>query len=186
MTNLDQTIVQLQARLSINEQERSSNQFASTRVQISTEERPGLAAQQSVKDSAPPKRSNSDQPTEKERLEAYLCANQLMQIGLEGDLWADLHQNQTPASFLELKEYLAPMMLVCPSLAIPDCTTYTWITFNPACISYKLPSTGFNEVINWRPGSGFTFARCPFHGTQVLNSQRGAVMPEKYSRHDGR
>ena len=108
--------------------------------------------------------------------------NHLAQIGLAAQQWAENHGDRAPTSLLELKPYLAPMILVCPSAA-PRSLAMGWNSFNPADITYRVIGPG----IEWLQGPSRTFATCPIHGTFLINrDHQGEGMPSKYYRYDRR
>jgi len=120
---------------------------------------------------------------EKERIEAFLCATHLQQIGLAAGQWADVHDDAAPPDFLSLKDYLAPMIFVCPS-ATPKTFSLSWKDFDPATISYRYRLGGFPNEWRWRKGSTRIFAYCPIHGTLVYTSDSRHIgsIPGRYVR----
>jgi len=139
---------------------------------VALEQQLAIAPVSSAGGAASPVRSNpgaEEGLQEKERIEAFLCATHLQQIGLAAGQWADVHDDAAPPDFLSLKDYLAPMIFVCPS-ATPKTLSLSWKDFDPATISYRYRLGGFPNEWRWRKGSTRIFADCPIHGTLVYTS----------------
>jgi len=122
-----------------------------------------------------------DGTPEKERIEAFLCASHLQQIGLAAGQCADDHNDSAPPDFLSLKDYLAPMIFVCTS-ATPKTLSLSWKDFDPSTISYRYRLGGWPNEWRWRKGATRTFADCPIHGTFVYtsDSRHSGAIPSKY------
>jgi hypothetical protein len=50
------------------------------------------------------------------QLELYRCANQMFEINVAVQRWAADHKGKSPYYLSELRGYIAPMTLVCPSV----------------------------------------------------------------------
>jgi hypothetical protein len=153
-----------------------ANSTARTAPSVDTSQAalPNVPHQAAPRDDAP--------ADEKERFEAILCANHLLQIGLAGEQWSALHDDAAPPDLLSLKDYLAPLILVCPS-ARPRSLPMTWKDFDPAMISYQCRLGNWPNEWRWSHGSTRKFAQCPIHGTSVLTgSPPSPAIPSRYVR----
>lgn len=108
----------------------------------------------------------SDPPLASEKVEAHkklvICANQLQQIGIAAVLWSEANDGLRPTSFLMLTNYLAPMMLICPSdTSEPRQFTLRFATLDPTKITYKLARSSSRMMNSDR------FASCPIHNSRV-------------------
>src|SRR5688572_30490071 len=72
------------------------------------------AAIRQVPNHSPPSLSTNTTWTQ-EQIDAYRCANNLLQINLAATVWARTHEGYAPPDFVSLQEYLAPMTLICPA-----------------------------------------------------------------------
>jgi hypothetical protein len=120
----------------------------------------------------------TDEPglTVEEKIEALRCANQLQQISLATDLWAANRGGVAPSDLTELKEYLAPMILVCPS-ARPKSVSWHWHDFDPHAITYGIRAPG----ILWK-GPHTTYVFCPIHQLNTLNWPMETGVNTRYLR----
>ncbi|MCI0744344.1 MAG: hypothetical protein L0Y58_02960 [Verrucomicrobia subdivision 3 bacterium] len=110
-----------------------------------------------------------------EQIEAYRCANNLLQINLAATLWAQAHNGFAPSNFVDLHEYIAPMTLICPSRR-PRWLAVNWRTFDPSAITYQMTSPG----VQWQ-SVHHSYARCPTHETVTFNHPGQIGLPSKYS-----
>ncbi len=125
--------------------------------------------------------SESDPPLASERLEAHkkivICANQLQQIGIAAVLWSEANGGLRPTSFLMLTNYLAPMMLICPSdTSTPRQFTLSYATLDPTRITYRLARSR-SRMMN-----ADLFASCPIHNSRLHGFPR-VFAPGFYYNH---
>jgi hypothetical protein len=104
--------------------------------------------------------TDNPNPTAKDKLEATICASHLRQIALAASWWARTHENRAPVDLLSLREFLAPMILVCAS-ATPGSVTLGWDKFDPKTISYEVRNPG----MVWEGGPSRVFVWCFLHET---------------------
>ena len=129
--------------------------------------------------SAPEREGNT---LTREQIEAYLCYGHLYQISIAAGLWAQTHDGYAPTNLVLLREYLAPMILICPS-AKPKSVASRWEKFDPSTITYRMPLRARDPGIRWSPplgGPGHGFASCPIHKIDAFNQTGIVGMPSKY------
>ena len=154
------------------------------RQQVALLQKPAAApkpVQDAVADQAETRKhaapSDNSNPSDRDKFEAFMCANHLFQIGLAVNRWADAHDGHAPLDFLALKQDLAPMILICPSVT-SNSVALGWGHFDPAMITYRILRPG----MKWT-GSTFVFADCPIHRTTVMDRPNsGEGPPGQYVR----
>lgn len=127
--------------------------------------------------SSPRSQAQNDKsnPTEEEKFEAKMCAAHLHQIGKAVGQWAMTHDNRAPVDFISLKEFLSPMILLCPSAR--QAVYPYWDKFDPSLMYYRILSPG----MEWKNGPSRIFVQCRLHETAILN-HGGPGIPSKYVR----
>ena len=116
-----------------------------------------------------------------EKVEAHkklvICASQLKQIGIAAVLWSEANGGLRPTSFLMLTNYLAPMMLICPSdTSKPRQFTLRYATLDPTRITYRLARSR-SRMMN-----ADLFASCPIHNSRLHGFPR-VFAPGFYYNH---
>ena len=154
-------------------------QLADLQKKITDAERPVPEAATNVV-KARSKLAPRDNPnlSDDEKLQALICAGHMHQIGLAASMWASTHDDHALMDFVSLREFLAPMVLICPS-AKPQqpITELDWDHFDARNISYKILPGMVLENSHPR-----RFAYCPIHGTSAFNGPPWVVYPTKYVR----
>jgi hypothetical protein len=118
--------------------------------------------------------TDSPGTTLQDKVEAILCANHLDQISIAADLWAANHNGFGPSNLVELRGYLAPMILVCPGAHLKSIAA-DWRTFDVSTITYLLRSPG----VEWK-GADRKFVDCPIHQTIALNGPHETGIPGRF------
>jgi hypothetical protein len=115
-----------------------------------------------------------------EQIDAYRCANKLLQINIAATLWAQTHEDYAPADLVSLQDYLAPMILICPARR-PRSLSVDWRNFDTSAITYQRPPP--REDVKWGPGGSRTYTYCPIHQISSFNSPRWIAFSSRYSIH---
>ena len=76
-------------------------------------------------------------PYTEQQLEIYRCCNQMCEINIAAERWAFDHNGLIPPNLMELRGYLAPMLLICPG-SRPSALSAAWEQFKPEDISYQV------------------------------------------------
>ena len=118
--------------------------------------------------------TDSPDTTLQEKIEAILCENHLKQITLAADLWAAKNDGFAPNDLMELQDYLAPMILVCPGTR-PKSVALFWTDFDRSSITYRLRGPG----VKWQKPS-VKFVDCAVHQGWADNSPRATFFPARY------
>jgi hypothetical protein len=118
--------------------------------------------------------TDSPGTTLQEKIEAILCENHLDQISIAADLWAANHNGFGPSNLIELRGYLAPMILVCPGAHLKSIAA-DWRSFDVSTITYLLRSPG----VEWK-GADRKFVDCPIHHTIALNGPHETGIPGRF------
>jgi len=130
-----------------------------------------------------PAAATENQPRlNEEQIEAYLCLNQLSQISFATETWARAHDGYAPTNFMQLSEYLAPMILVCPS-AQHNALASGGPPFNPSMITYQMENPGAPWHVHTAGAASVAsihFARGPIHQIGLLNEVGSLDWPSKY------
>ena len=116
-------------------------------------------------------------PYTEAQLKIYRCSNQMFQINLATDRWAADHNGLIPENLADLRDYLAPMILVCPE-AQPASLAASWNAFDTKNITYQIFAGA--KGARWDsslPGlvspQTIHYLSCPIHKSATLNR----VMP---------
>jgi hypothetical protein len=136
------------------------------------------AAIRQVPDHSSPSLSTNTTWTQ-DQIDAYRCANNLLQINLAATVWAQTHAGFAPADFVSLQEYLAPMTLICPARR-PRSLSVDWRDFDTSAITYARPPP--REDVEWGAGAAHRrYAYCPIHQIMSFNVPRQVPFPSRYS-----
>ena len=79
------------------------------------------------------------------QLEMYRCCNQMNEINIAAERWAADHKGLIPSSLMELRGYLAPMILICPGTR-PKSLSTAWEEFKPDDIPYRINPSSKGEL----------------------------------------
>ena len=116
----------------------------------------------------------------REKLEAWMCLNHLHQIQFAAEQFALRHHGLAPTSFFDLKEWIAPMLLVCPG-ASPKSGAESWPKFDPATVTYRMkriPEMWFPRFPDTRSHPvTHSFVVCPIHRAEAFNDTHAVVRP---------
>ena len=120
------------------------------------------------------------------QLELYRCANQMADITVAIQQWAADHKGKTPYYLSELRDYIAPMTLVCPGVRPQRLATY-WREFNPDEITYRVaPNAGGTDWdFGGQVGGGASkiWLLCPIHKLRSENNTGPPGIPvDQYFR----
>jgi hypothetical protein len=120
---------------------------------------------------------DEQRPYTAEQEEVYRCSNQMLEINVATARWAANHNGQMPSNLSDLRGYIAPMMLVCPSVR-PVALATTWDEFSPTDVSYRTSPNAIDALWDFGlPQGGSppskTWLLCPIH----RSSTRNRVMP---------
>jgi hypothetical protein len=117
-------------------------------------------------------------------LELYRCSSQIFEINVAAQRWAAEHDGVAPQDLTQLRDYLAPMTLVCPGVR-PKSLARTWDEFNLADISYWI--TPSPQGVKWdfknlnQPSKDARmWLTCPYHNIFSMNSaEAGRIPPDR-------
>jgi hypothetical protein len=123
-----------------------------------------------------PKNTQSLSYTESQ-LEIYRCSNQMLEINIATGRWAADHNGIMPQNLIDLRGYLAPMILVCPGTR-PTVLTARWDIFSAKEITYQTYSGARGSQWDFEIGGLDSpqtkhWLSCPLHKITTLNR----VMP---------
>ena len=101
------------------------------------------------------------------QLETYRCCNQMCEINIAAERWAIDHNGLIPTNLMELRGYLAPMILICPG-SRPNSLSAAWEQFKPEDITYQISPSSSGKQWDFQikgQGSPVTviWLRCPIH-----------------------
>ena len=114
-----------------------------------------------------------------DQIDAFRCANNLLQINLAATAWAQTHSGFAPPDFVSLQDYLAPMTLICPARR-PRSLSVDWRGFDTSAITYAIFPPG--NDLRWGTGAAHRqYAHCPIHEIVSLNYPRLIGFPPRYS-----
>jgi hypothetical protein len=114
------------------------------------------------------------------QLEFYRCSNQMLQINIATEQWAQLHQGVIPGELSELRNYLAPLTLICPAKA-PRSLVSSWEHFDLTEITYRIrPGAKGAEWEFKTPGPApisMSYLTCPIHKIETSNRRMAGAIP---------
>ncbi len=101
------------------------------------------------------------------QLETYRCCNQMCEINIAAERWAVDHNGLIPPNLMELRGYLAPMILICPG-SRPNSLSAAWEQFKPEDITYQISPSSRGKQWDFQmqgQASPVTviWLRCPIH-----------------------
>ena len=121
---------------------------------------------------------STDTTWTQDQIDAYRCANNLLQINLAATAWAHTHAGLAPPDFVSLQDYLAPMTLICPARR-PRSLSVDWQGFDTSAITYAIFPPG--NDLRWGTGTAHRqYAHCPIHEIVSFNYPRLIGFPPRY------
>ena len=127
-------------------------------------------------------------PYTEAQLKIYRCSNQMFQINLATERWAADHNGLIPEDLADLRDYLAPMILVCPE-AQPASLAASWNAFDTKNITYQIYAGAKGARWDFSlPGFGSSpqtihYLRCPIHKSATLNRVMPSGIPSSKMVH---
>lgn len=111
--------------------------------------------------------ANDEPPYTELQLEIYRCANQLGVINFAAERWAVDHKGVIPSDLMELRSYLPPMTLICPSVH-PKSLSVAWENFTSGDITYQIVPGSKGKLWDFQiPNQGspvtIRWLYCPIH-----------------------
>jgi hypothetical protein len=108
----------------------------------------------------------------------------MFEINVAAEQWAANHDGRIPMQLPELKGYVAPMTLICPSVR-PSSLANTWENFDLKNISYQRYAPNPNDRWEFRvpPGTPLpatrSWLKCPVHNMVSFNRVMPGMIPDR-------